>query len=138
MHLSLVQARGCPYYQSSREGLDSLKGSLAPPSTVTQVPLHESTRGGGKVECGEKFPCVPEGLEGKQQLQECVKGKEGWAGLSRSLEKGLFQMKQRRGQKELSGLLVVWGAIDGQLRKAPAIYVLIFHLDTSSRKPSSI
>lgn len=45
--------------------------------------------------------------KGKQQLEECVKGKEGWLELSRPLETGLFQMKQRRGQKVLSGLLVV-------------------------------
>lgn len=50
--------------------------------------------------------------KGKQQLEECVKGKECWAGLNRSLETSLFQTKQRRGQKEFSGLLVVWGMMD--------------------------
>lgn len=45
-----------------------------------QVLPHESTRGASKVERGEKFPYVPAGWKGRQQLDECVKGKEGWAG----------------------------------------------------------
>lgn len=49
---------------------------------MMQVLPHESPREGGKVERGEKFPYVPAGPEGQQQLEECVKGKEGWARLS--------------------------------------------------------
>lgn len=57
--------KGLSLYQSNRERVDSPKGSLARASTMTQVPLHESTRGSGNVEHGEKFPYVPAGLEGQ-------------------------------------------------------------------------
>lgn len=49
---------------------------------MTQFLSQESTRGGGKGECGEKFPCVPAGgLQGQQQLEEWVKGIKVWAEL---------------------------------------------------------
>lgn len=54
-------------YQSNRKGLQFLS--------------QESTSRGGKVQGGEKFPYVPSGLEGQQQLEEWIKGEKGWAGL---------------------------------------------------------
>lgn len=82
LRVSLVQARGCPYVNPTEKDSIPLKGSLVGPRVVMQVLPHESPREGGKVERGEKFPYVPAGPEGQQQLEECVKGKEGWARLS--------------------------------------------------------
>lgn len=76
----LVQARGCPVSPTEKDSI-SLKRSLVLPSALTHFLSHKSTRRGGRVECGEKFPCVHAVLEGQQQLEECVKGKKGWVGL---------------------------------------------------------
>lgn len=57
-----------------------LKGSLVLPSTMMQFLPPESTRAGDRVECGDRFPHVPAGLEGQPQLEEGVKGKKASAG----------------------------------------------------------
>lgn len=56
-------AKGYPYISPTEKDLIPLV-SLAPRSAMVEGLLHKSTRGGGKVERGEKFPYVPVGLEG--------------------------------------------------------------------------
>lgn len=81
-HRRCRQGRGCPCISPIEKDSIPLKGGLILPSAMMQFLSQESTRRGGKVQCGEKFPCVPPGLEGQQQLEEWIKGKKGWAGLA--------------------------------------------------------
>lgn len=79
-HRRCRQGRGCPCISPTEKDSIPLKGGLILPSAMMQFLSQESTGRGGKVQCGEKFPCVP-GLEGQQQLEEWIKGEKGWAGL---------------------------------------------------------
>lgn len=77
----LVQARVVPVSISPTEQDSiSLKGSLVLPSARTTFLSLESSGGDGRVECGEKLPCVPAGLEGASAAGVMCQRKKGLAG----------------------------------------------------------